>query len=118
MADPMEEIRQTFFVECGELLEAMEAGLLAMQDGDDDPETVNAVFRAAHSIKGGAGAFAYTDLVRFAHKFESILDEIRSNRLEASRPVVDVMLRASDVLGDLVRVAQSGPPSISRTATR
>ena len=110
MADPMEEIRQTFFVECGELLEAMEAGLLAMQDGDDDPETVNAVFRAAHSIKGGAGAFAYTDLVRFAHKFESILDEIRSNRLEASRPVVDVMLRASDVLGDLVRVAQSGAP--------
>ncbi|MBA4227592.1 MAG: chemotaxis protein CheA, partial [Hyphomonas sp.] len=106
----MEEIRQTFFVECGELLEAMEAGLLAMQDGDDDPETVNAVFRAAHSIKGGAGAFAYTDLVRFAHKFESILDEIRSNRLEASRPVVDVMLRASDVLGDLVRVAQSGAP--------
>lgn len=110
MTDPMEEIRQTFFVECGELLEAMEAGLLAMQDGDDDPETVNAVFRAAHSIKGGAGAFAYTDLVRFAHKFESILDEIRSNRLEASRPVVDVMLRASDVLGDLVRVAQSGAP--------
>ena len=108
MADPMEEIRQTFFVECGELLEAMEAGLLAMQDGDDDPETVNAVFRAAHSIKGGAGAFAYTDLVRFAHKFESILDEIRANRLEPTRHVVDVMLRASDVLGDLVRVAQSG----------
>ena len=55
MSDPMEEIRQTFFVECAELLEAMEAGLLAMQDGDDDAETVNAVFRAAHSIKGGRG---------------------------------------------------------------
>jgi two-component system chemotaxis sensor kinase CheA len=108
MSDPMEEIRQTFFVECAELLEAMEASLLAMQDGDDDPETVNAVFRAAHSIKGGAAAFAYTDLVRFAHRFESTLDEVRSQRLKASREVMETMLRASDMLCDLVRVAQFG----------
>ena len=108
MSDPMEEIRQTFFVECAELLEAMEASLLAMQDGDDDPETVNAVFRAAHSIKGGAAAFAYNDLVRFAHRFESTLDEVRSLRLKATREVMETMLRASDMLGDLVRAAQFG----------
>lgn len=108
MSDPMEEIRQTFFVECAELLEAMEASLLAMQDGDEDPETVNAVFRAAHSIKGGAAAFAYNDLVRFAHRFESTLDEVRSLRLKATREVMETMLRASDMLGDLVRAAQFG----------
>ena len=108
MSDPMEEIRQTFFVECSELLEAMEASLLAMQDGDDDPETVNAVFRAAHSIKGGAAAFAYNDLVRFAHRFESTLDEVRSNRLKTTREIMETMLRASDMLGDLVHAAQFG----------
>lgn len=104
--DPMEEIRQTFFIECGELLESMESGLLAIQGGDDDAETVNAVFRAAHSIKGGAGAFGFDDLVRFAHKFESVLEDVRSHRLEVTRPVIETMLRASDMLGDLVRAAE------------
>ena len=53
--DPMAAIKQTFFQECKEQLGELETGLLAMQGGDSDPETVNAVFRAVHSIKGGAG---------------------------------------------------------------
>ncbi|MHB8284921.1 MAG: Hpt domain-containing protein, partial [Caulobacteraceae bacterium] len=55
--DPMEEIKQTFFQECEEQLAELEAGLLAMEEGQTDSETVNAVFRAVHSVKGGAGAF-------------------------------------------------------------
>ena len=74
--DPMAAIRVTFFQECEEQLAELETGLLALDRGDGDPETVNAVFRAVHSVKGGAGAFGLEDLVRFAHAFESALDEV------------------------------------------
>ena len=57
--DAMAAIKQTFFQECEEQLGELEIGLLVLQDGDADPETVNAVFRAVHSIKGGAGAFTH-----------------------------------------------------------
>lgn len=80
--DTMDEIRETFFLECEDLLQDLETGLTAIRDGDRDPEKVNSVFRAVHSIKGGAGAFALNDLVRFAHKFETTLDEVRAGRLE------------------------------------
>ena len=55
--DELEEIKATFFQECEELLADLENGLLAMQSGSADGETINAVFRAVHSVKGGAGAF-------------------------------------------------------------
>ena len=69
--DPMAEIRALFFVECEELLEALQDGLQQIDDGVSDGETINVVFRAVHSIKGGAGAFGLNALVRFAHSFES-----------------------------------------------
>ena len=106
--DPMEEIRETFFQECEELLEELEAGLITLEEGAGDGETVNAMFRAVHSIKGGAGAFGLDDLVRFAHRFETTLDEVRSERLEATEPVVKVFLRASDQLADLVAASRQG----------
>ena len=104
--DPMEAIKATFFQECEELLVDLEAGLLAMQDGATDSETVNAVFRAVHSIKGGAGAFALDALVRFAHVFETLLDGVRAERIEATAELVGALLRAADLLADHVRAAQ------------
>ncbi|MCW4116637.1 chemotaxis protein CheA [Aurantimonas sp. MSK8Z-1] len=106
--DAMAEIRATFFEECADGLGELEAGLLAIENGEADSDTVNAVFRAVHSIKGGAGAFSLDDLVHFAHIFETTLDEMRSNRLDATPDVVRVMLRAADVLADLVAVARDG----------
>ncbi len=106
----MDAIRQTFFEECDEQLIEMETGLLAMEEGDCDNETVNAVFRAVHSIKGGAGAFQLQDLVNFAHTFETTLDLIREGKLEASADVMKVMLRASDILSDLVVAARDELP--------
>jgi two-component system chemotaxis sensor kinase CheA len=106
--DPLESIRETFFQECEEQLAELETGLLAMEEGDTDPETINAVFRAVHSIKGGAGAFSLEPLIRFAHVFETALDEMRSGRLAVSNEVVKTMLRAADVLADLVRAARDG----------
>lgn len=79
--DPMAEIRASFFIECEELFEALQDGLQALDDGDGDAETINVVFRAVHSIKGGAGAFGLEALVRFAHRFETVLDEVRSDRM-------------------------------------
>ncbi|WP_102959963.1 chemotaxis protein CheA [Mangrovicella endophytica] len=115
--DAMAEIRATFFEECAEQLAELEAGLLAIESGEADADTVNAVFRAVHSIKGGAGAFNLDDLVHFAHVFETTLDELRSNRLEATLDVVRVMLRAADVLADLVTVARDGG-SVDAVRTR
>ncbi|SFI30520.1 chemotaxis protein CheA [Jannaschia pohangensis] len=106
--DPMDAIRATFFEECAELLESLEGGLLALQSGTQTPDTVDAVFRAVHSIKGGAGAFNLSTLVAYAHEFETTLDALRSGRLTASAEVVGTLLRASDVLGDLVNSACLG----------
>jgi two-component system chemotaxis sensor kinase CheA len=103
----MEAIKATFFQECEEQLAELEEGLLSLQTGDSDMETVNAVFRAVHSIKGGAGAFSLDALVRFAHVFETTLDHVRAGRLAPDPDlVVKVMLRAADVLADLVRAAR------------
>ncbi len=104
--DSMADIKQTFFQECEDLLSDLESGLLDMNDGDSDSETVNAVFRAVHSIKGGAGAFGLESLVKFAHIFETTLDEIRSDRLEPASDVMKVLLRSADILADLVRAAR------------
>jgi two-component system chemotaxis sensor kinase CheA len=104
----MNEIKEIFFQECEEQLAELESGLLKMNDGDRDPETVNAVFRAVHSIKGGAGAFGLDDLVAFAHVFETTLDCVRSNKLEPNQDVLKVMLKSADVLADLTNVARDG----------
>ncbi|HET6375574.1 MAG TPA: chemotaxis protein CheA, partial [Methylocella sp.] len=112
--DAMAAIKQTFFQECEEQLGELETGLLAIDEGDTDPETVNAVFRAVHSIKGGAGAFSLEELVHFAHVFENALDHLRAGRLAPSSGVLKTMLRASDMLADLVRAARDDGAADSR----
>jgi two-component system chemotaxis sensor kinase CheA len=104
--DELEAIKVTFFQECEELLADLEGGLLAIQDGNDDGDTVNAVFRAVHSIKGGAGAFGLEPLVRFAHVFETLLDALRSNEIPGTPDLTALLLRASDVLADHVSSAR------------
>ncbi|MEI9890116.1 MAG: chemotaxis protein CheA [Caulobacteraceae bacterium] len=107
--DPLAAIRDTFFQECAEQLVELESGLLAIEEGDHDPERINAVFRAVHSIKGGAGAFGLEGLVRFAHVFETALDEMRSGGLAPDDHVLKEMLRAADLLADHVAEARGGP---------
>ncbi len=106
--DPMEAIKQTYFQECDELLLAMEEGLIAMENGEADSETINAVFRAVHSIKGGGGAFGFEILVEFSHVFETVLDHIRSGKLTPTPDIVKVLLRAGDKLSDHVTAARNG----------
>jgi two-component system chemotaxis sensor kinase CheA len=106
--DPMAEIRASFFIECEELLEALQDGLQELDAGSDDPETINIVFRAVHSIKGGAGAFGLESLVRFAHRYETVLDEVRSGKLAADSEAQKVFFSAADHLSDLVRMSRDG----------
>ncbi|QQA41893.1 chemotaxis protein CheA [Pelagovum pacificum] len=95
-------IRDTFFEECEDLLDALVEGLSAMSAGTHDDETVHAVFRAVHSIKGGAGAFGLDDLVNFAHRFETVLDRVRSDELPIEPDLMRVLQRAGDHLTDIV----------------
>lgn len=110
--DAFEAIKATFFQECDELLADLEGKLLVLESGQTDSETINAVFRAVHSVKGGAGAFGLEDLVRFAHVFETLLDELRAGRKPCDAVTVKTLLRASDVLADHVQAAQGLKPPV------
>ncbi|MFZ5742113.1 MAG: chemotaxis protein CheA [Pseudomonadota bacterium] len=110
-----EEIQAIFFAECEESLAAAEAGLAACKAGTHDADTVNAVFRGVHSIKGGAGAFGYIPLQGFTHTFETLLSDVRDGTVAITPPLVDLLLRALDVLSDHVSAASEGgdPPEDS-----
>ncbi|HWF94676.1 MAG TPA: chemotaxis protein CheA [Xanthobacteraceae bacterium] len=103
-----DDLKQTFFEETKEGLEAIDAGLTDIRDGSESDDTVNAVFRAIHSAKGGAGVFGFEALVRFAHVFETVLDAVRHGTLSPGPDLLDVLFTASDVLADLVAMARSG----------
>jgi two-component system chemotaxis sensor kinase CheA len=106
-----DDIKQIFFVECEESLEAAEAGLAACREGTHDAETINAIFRAVHSIKGGAGAFGHTALAAYTHGFENLLGEIREGKVALEPALVDLLLLALDCLRDHVEAARgSGTP--------
>ncbi|MDG4649240.1 chemotaxis protein CheA [Roseibacterium sp. SDUM158017] len=104
----LDELRVSFFQECEDLLDSLGEGLREMsEDGEEqDIETVHAVFRAVHSIKGGAGAFGLDDLVTFAHLFETVLDQMRCGKMATSESVMRTLLRAGDMLSDLVFCAR------------
>ena len=101
-------IRDMFFEESEELLEALTEGLAQMAQGDHSSDTVNAVFRAVHSIKGGAGALKLAALVAFAHRFETVLDEVRGLRISIDAEVILTLQRSADHLVDLVEAARIG----------
>ena len=110
----MDQLKLTFFDECSEALQQIEAGLTEMQDGTSTDDTINAIFRSVHSVKGGAGIFGFEDLVNFAHVLETVLDTMRNGKLTATHEIMDVLLQANDVLSDLITMSRSGeaiPPN-------
>jgi two-component system, chemotaxis family, sensor kinase CheA len=108
-----EEIQQIFFVECEESLAAAEAGLAACREGTQDADTVNGVFRAVHSIKGGAGAFGFAALQAYTHTFETLLSDVREGAVDLTEGLINLLLRALDTLSDHVTAAREGgePPA-------
>jgi two-component system chemotaxis sensor kinase CheA len=98
----MDAIQQAFVVESRELLQMMEDNLLQMESNGGDAETINAIFRAAHTIKGGAGVIECKFIVEFTHVLENVLDEMRDGKITADRDLIEVLLACSDQLDALV----------------
>ncbi len=98
----LSQFRDTFMQESGEHVLTMESGLFELRSAPKDMEILNAIFRSAHSIKGGAGSFGLTHLVRFTHVLESLLDRLRSMEIPVTEEIIGVLLAAVDVLRALL----------------
>lgn len=99
----LSHFQQTFLQESADHVASMEAGLLALRSAPADIELLNAIFRSAHSIKGGAGSFGFTNLVRFTHCLETLLDRLRSSEMKADDDVIDALIRSVDVVSQLLQ---------------
>ncbi len=108
MSFDMAQFHQVFFEESFEGLDVMESGLLGMDPGAADSEEINAIFRAAHSIKGGSGTFGFSDVSNFTHVMETLLDEMRDGRREVTADAVNVLLQSVDVLREMLIAARDG----------
>ena len=98
----LSQFRETFQLESADHIATMEAGLLQLRSTPGDIELLNSIFRSAHSIKGGAGIFELTSLVRFTHSLENLLDRMRAAEIQATEEVIGLLLRAVDVLNLLL----------------
>ena len=116
MSIDLSKFHDTFFEECAEHRNTMETGLLALDKGAEDPELLHAIFRAAHSIKGGAGSFGFPEIADFTHVLENLLDRLRDGRLAFSANLGSLLLEATDTLGHLVDATKSGDPTKVRRA--
>ena len=112
----LQQFHQTFFEEAGENLQSMEQLLLALDPAAVDDETLNAIFRVAHSIKGGAATFGFTDVAKLAHELETLLDRLRRHELAPTPPMVDVLLRGGDALWALLAFQQGLANELPQTA--
>ncbi|MES2884233.1 MAG: chemotaxis protein CheW [Pseudomonadota bacterium] len=97
-----------FFEESFEGLDAMESSLLALDPGTADKETINAIFRAAHSIKGGSATFGFSAVAAFTHILETLLDQMRSGVRPVAQPLVDQLLGSVDAVRELLEAARDG----------
>jgi len=108
MSIDMSQFYQVFFEESAEHLDSMESLLLALDLDAPDPDQLNAIFRAAHSIKGGSGTFGFNDMTEVTHILETLLDGIRKNEITITADMVDAFLQAGDVLKGLLEAHQNG----------
>jgi two-component system chemotaxis sensor kinase CheA len=101
-----DQFKQTYITECYELLAEMEGLLVALDCDSTDSEQLNAIFRCAHSIKGGSGAFGLSYITDFTHVLEALLDAMRENKIAASRAAIDVLLQSVDIVTQMVNAAR------------
>ena len=102
MSINMAEFHQVFFEESHEHLENMEQLLLALDLASPDPEELNTIFRAAHSIKGGSGIFGFTALTSVTHVMENLLDKTRKGNFQLTSSIIDLLLSTVDTLSHIL----------------
>jgi len=103
------QFQQVFIEESLEGLDTMESSLLALDEGGDG-ELVHTIFRAAHSIKGGAATFGFPEMASFTHEAESLLDEVRGGKRAIDKPIIELLLRSVDCLRGMFDRARAGQP--------
>lgn len=107
--DPIEQLRQSFLIEAEELVLVAEQSLSQLQNGSDSLDAIASAFRAIHSIKGGAGAFGFQNLVAIAHSLEAALDHVRSGKHPAGAPLpVPLFIRGVDAIGGRLACLKEG----------
>ena len=106
----MDELTSVFVNESRDQLTAMEDGLLRLEQQPDDADNLNAIFRAAHTIKGGSGVVECHFIEAFTHKVENVLDKLRNGEIPVSGELSTVMLECCDHLGALLDVLAAGQP--------
>ena len=104
----LSQFHQVFFEEAGENLDRMEQQLLEIDIESADDETLNSIFRCAHSVKGGAATFGFADVAGLTHQMETLLDKLRRHELEPNAAMVDVLLQSGDALKAQLALHQSG----------
>ncbi|MBK8971166.1 MAG: chemotaxis protein CheA [Hahellaceae bacterium] len=108
MSLDLSQFHAVFFEESFEAVTAIESGLLDIQIDNVDPEMINTIFRAAHSIKGGSATFGFQQVASYTHVMENLLDEVRDGKRAMSQEIVDVLLQSVDALRELLTLAQAG----------
>ncbi|MCC5796137.1 MAG: chemotaxis protein CheA [Methylophaga sp.] len=106
MSVDISQFHEIFFEESIEGLDLMEKELLNLNKDDYDVETINTIFRAAHSIKGGAGSFGFNQISEFTHSVETLLDQMRNNEREINSQAISILLQAVDKLRQMVSAAE------------
>ena len=112
----LSQFYQVFFEEAGENLESMEQKLLELNVDAADDEELNAIFRCAHSVKGGAATFGFSDVAALTHQMETLLDKLRRHELNPTSAMVDVLLAAGDALKAQLAVHQGSASSAPDTS--
>ncbi len=110
MALDLAQFHDAFFDESFEALDTMEAALLKLNVGAPEPEVINTIFRVAHSIKGGSATFGFAEVASFTHTCETLLDELRGNRMPVTRYITDLLLKSVDIMREMLRAVQQKSP--------
>jgi two-component system chemotaxis sensor kinase CheA len=114
----LDQFKEVFITECDELLADMEAMLVELTAQNATRDVLDAIFRCAHSIKGGSGAFGLDYITTFTHSLEALLDELRDGKRTASHEIVDILLRSCDILKEMLdytREEQHPPSHLGQT---
>ena len=117
MSIDLSQFFEVFFEESLEGLDVMESELLNLTPGDLDNETINTIFRAAHSIKGGSGTFGFTHVSDFTHVLETLLDQIREGSRELTSEHVNLLLKSVDFLREMLGDLQTNQETDLTNAT-
>ena len=110
MTIDLTQFHDAFFDESFEALDSMESELLKLDTGSPDPESINTIFRVAHSIKGGGATFGFAEIASFTHSLETLLDELRARRMTVTQRICDLLLKSVDVIRAMLRAAKAKQP--------